>query len=202
MIRIPINTQYCFIREAHESWERDQRQISCPTSPHSTKPNPNLAQNWVFLGLFWPKMQLCRFVHCKKASTKLLLVHHEGAWVLRGESKTYFLPNLDTTKRDQPIIWSNIECVCRYFDQKYTYVGSYIVRVPIKNSSLPLLLARHAHSHGLLSLVAACRQASGSVTPKTSAGDFCYSCSCAKMTQPSPHAYTAFVVLFWFFCLL
>ena len=58
MTRMPINTHYWFIREAHESWERDQRQNSCPTSPHSTKPTPNLEQHWVVLLLFWPKTQL------------------------------------------------------------------------------------------------------------------------------------------------
>ena len=137
MTGMPMNTHYWFIREVHESWERDQRQISCPTSPHSTKPNPNLAQNWVVLGLFWPKVQLCRIAHCKNASKTLLLVHHKGAWVLTGEPKTCFLANHDTTKRDQPMIWSNIECVCGYFDQKHTYVGSYTVRLPIQTHHCP-----------------------------------------------------------------
>ena len=134
MIGMPINTHYWFIREVHESWERDQSQTSCPTSPYYAKPNPSLEQNSVFLWLFWPKTQLCRIVHCTNASKNSLLVHHKGAWVLGRESTTDFVPNLAITWRDQPIIWSNIECaVCGFVDQDATpCVGSYIIRVPIK----------------------------------------------------------------------
>ena len=139
MIRIPMQTHYWFIKEAHESWERDQRQIYCLILPHSTKPIPYLEQNWVVLWLCWPKTQLCKIVHCNNTSKISWLVHHKGAWVLGGESTTDFLPNLDVTWRGQPIICINIEYVCGYFDQKYNYVGSYIIRVPIKTHCCPLV---------------------------------------------------------------
>ena len=132
MIGMPMNTHYWFIREVHESWERDQRHVLCPTSPCSTKWNPNFEQNWVVLWLFCPKTQLCRIVHCKNTSNNSLLVNHKGASVLGGKPKADFLPNLVTTERDQPIIWSKIECVCGYVDHKCNYIGSYTIRVPIK----------------------------------------------------------------------
>ena len=68
MIIIPINTHYWFIGEVHESWGRNQRQSSCLTLPHYTKPNPNLTQNWVILWLFQPITQLCRNAHYKNTS--------------------------------------------------------------------------------------------------------------------------------------
>ena len=97
MIGMPIHTHYWFIREVHESWERDQRHVSCPTSPHSTKRNPNFEQIWVVLWLFCQKTQLYGIVHCKNTSNNSLLVHHKGASVLGGEPKTDFLPNLVIT---------------------------------------------------------------------------------------------------------
>ena len=124
-----MHTHYWFIKEAHESWERDQRQISCLISPHSTKQLPHLEQNWVVVWLCWPETQLCKSFSTSKISW---LVHHKGAWVLGGESTRYFLPNLDVTWRGQPIFCINIEYVCGSFDQKYNYVGSYIIRVSIK----------------------------------------------------------------------
>ena len=137
MIRIPMHTHYLFIKEAHESWERDQRQIYCPFSSHSTKPIPYLEQNWVVLWLCWPRTQLCKIAHCINTSKISWLVHHKGAWVLGGNSTTDFLPNLDVTWRGQPIICINIEYVCGSFDQKYNHVGSYIIRVPIKTHCCP-----------------------------------------------------------------
>ena len=142
MIRIPIHTHYWFIKEAHESWERDQRQISCLPSPHSTKPIPHLEQNWIVLWLCWPKTQLRKIIHYNNTGKISWLVHHKGAWVLGGESTTDFLPNLDVTWQGQPIMCINIEYVCGSFDQKYNYVGSYIIRVPIKTHRCPC--RRHA----------------------------------------------------------
>ena len=200
-----MHTQYGFIKEAHESWERDQRQMSCISLPNYTKPIPYLEQNWVVVWLCWPKTQLYKIVHCNNTSKISWVVHQKGAWVLGGESTADFLPNLDVTWRGQPIICINIEYVCGYFDQKYNYLCRIVHHQSTnKNSSLPLLPAHHPDPCGLLSLVAAWRQASCSITARTSGGAFYCSCHCpcAKVSQHSPYVDACFLLLFWFFCSL
>ena len=93
--------QYILISGSSERYMSLGKEIKdifcCQTSPHSTRPNSYLEQNWVVLWLCWPKMQLCRIIHCKNTSKMTWLVHHKGAWVLGGESRTYLLPNLNIT---------------------------------------------------------------------------------------------------------
>ena len=63
MTRIPINNHHWFIREVHESWERNQRQYSCLTLPHYTKIHlwfPSQA-SWTFLiNQYWPLEGMAR----------------------------------------------------------------------------------------------------------------------------------------------
>ena len=151
MITIPMHTQYGFIKEAHESWERDQRQMSCISLPNYTKPIPYLEQNWVVVWLCWPKTQLYKIVHCNNTSKISWSVHHKAAWVLGGESTTDFLPNLDVLNLTRPtnklyqhwvcvwLFWPKVQ-LCRIVDHQSTN----------KKSSLPLLPARHPDPRGLL----------------------------------------------------
>ena len=169
------------------------------------KANPGFGAELSSFVAILTKNEPCKIVHCNNTSKISWVVHQKGAWVLGGESTADFLPNLDVTWRGQPIICINIEYVCGYFDQKYNYLCRIVHHQSTnKNSSLPLLPAHHPDPCGLLSLVAAWRQASCSITARTSGGAFYCSCHCpcAKVSQHSPYVDACFLLLFWFFCSL
>ena len=79
MLKMPEKTHYWFIRETHESCERNQRQSYCPTLPHSTNPSPLIESNIDLLcGYFDPKTQLYMIFYYKSNNKYSSLVHQRS----------------------------------------------------------------------------------------------------------------------------